>query len=216
MPVDVIPLDSMNLLNRPDHHWRELSRPGDPMYTLSKMHHHAVAIVPRGQPVNDAAAQISMFSSEEPPASPSASPDFAKDLADPRGNLMLTYLAIAAQYRPQWMVWENVPGVLSSNGDGILEPSSAGWGNSGMGSPTECLTLNISEWPQRHARVFVVGYSWRLATLPQRYFLSAKACRGILRRAEKRGKELPPALRIALEQVASMPAKMEQGGEHRL
>ncbi len=38
-----------------------------------------------------------------------------KGLSDPRGNLMLTYLAIAAQYQPKWLVWENVPGVLSSN-----------------------------------------------------------------------------------------------------
>lgn len=35
-----------------------------------------------------------------------------------------------------------------------------------------------------------------------KYYLSAKACRGILRRAEKRGKELPEILRIALEAVA--------------
>jgi len=39
-----------------------------------------------------------------------------KGLEDPRGNLMLTYLAIAQRYRPRWLVWENVPGVLSSNG----------------------------------------------------------------------------------------------------
>src|SRR5574337_1204192 len=39
-----------------------------------------------------------------------------KGLADPRGNLMLTFGAIAAKYRPRWLVWENVPGVLSSNG----------------------------------------------------------------------------------------------------
>jgi hypothetical protein len=38
--------------------------------------------------------------------------------------------------------------------------------------------------------------------VPQRYYLSAKACRGILRRAEKRGKELPRALMLALEAVA--------------
>lgn len=35
-------------------------------------------------------------------------------LADPRGNLALTFLAIAARYRPAWVVWENVPGVHSS------------------------------------------------------------------------------------------------------
>ncbi|MEM8822074.1 MAG: DNA cytosine methyltransferase [Pseudomonadota bacterium] len=37
-----------------------------------------------------------------------------KGLADPRGNLALTYLAIADRYRPRWLVWENVPGVLSA------------------------------------------------------------------------------------------------------
>ena len=36
---------------------------------------------------------------------------------------------------------------------------------------------------------------------PDKYSLSAKACRGILRRAEKRGKELPDMLREALMEV---------------
>ena len=39
--------------------------------------------------------------------------------------------------------------------------------------------------------------------VPEKYYLSAKACEGILRRAERRGKELPPMLREALLQVAS-------------
>jgi hypothetical protein len=38
--------------------------------------------------------------------------------------------------------------------------------------------------------------------VPQRYYLSVKACAGILRRAEKRGKELPPQLALALQAVA--------------
>jgi hypothetical protein len=38
--------------------------------------------------------------------------------------------------------------------------------------------------------------------LPQRFYLSQKACAGILRRAEKRGKELPLMLRDALQAVA--------------
>ena len=33
-------------------------------------------------------------------------------LKDPRGNLMLTFLGIAERYKPKWIVWENVPGVL--------------------------------------------------------------------------------------------------------
>jgi DNA (cytosine-5)-methyltransferase 1 len=45
-----------------------------------------------------------------------------KGLADPRGNLMLTYLAIADRYRPEWLVWENVPGVFSSTGHDAPDP----------------------------------------------------------------------------------------------
>ena len=40
------------------------------------------------------------------------------------------------------------------------------------------------------------------AQVPERYYLSQKACLGILRRAAARGKELPPLLKTALEQQA--------------
>ena len=40
-------------------------------------------------------------------------------------------------------------------------------------------------------------------SVSSRYFLSKKACSGILRRAEKRGKALPDALKAALMAVAS-------------
>jgi DNA (cytosine-5)-methyltransferase 1 len=35
-------------------------------------------------------------------------------MADARGNLALEYLRLAERLRPRWIVWENVPGVLSS------------------------------------------------------------------------------------------------------
>ena len=41
-----------------------------------------------------------------------------------------------------------------------------------------------------------------------KYYLSPKACSGILRRAEKRGKALPPSLRAALLSVASEPTSI--------
>ncbi len=39
-----------------------------------------------------------------------------KGLADPRGNLALVYLGLVDRIRPRYLVWENVPGVLSSGG----------------------------------------------------------------------------------------------------
>ena len=38
--------------------------------------------------------------------------------------------------------------------------------------------------------------------VPEKYYLSPKACQGILRRASERGKQLPDILRIALERQA--------------
>ena len=92
--------------------------------------------------------------------------------------------------------------------DGTLVPYSGAWSNSGMGSPTECLTLSTSEWTGldglslNDAGVCSLSDILETGDVPQRYYLSAKACAGILRRAAKRGKELPIALLRALEQVA--------------
>jgi hypothetical protein len=41
------------------------------------------------------------------------------------------------------------------------------------------------------------------AQAPAKYSLSKKACEGILRRAAKRGKTLPPMLKEALESQAA-------------
>jgi len=71
-----------------------------------------------------------------------------------------------------------------------------------MASPTECLTLSSSEWPS-DADVCSLSDILEIGDVPQRFFLSATACQGILRRAEKRGKALPVALNVALKAVAS-------------
>jgi hypothetical protein len=70
-----------------------------------------------------------------------------------------------------------------------------------MGSPNEFLTLSISEFPSA-ADVCSLSDVLEAGDLPRRYFLSAKACAGILRRAAKRGKELPSALQSALAATA--------------
>jgi len=88
-----------------------------------------------------------------------------KGLDDPRGNLMLTYLAIAAKYRPKWLVWENVPGVLSSNGGLDFASLLRGMGELGYGFAYRVLDAQYFGVAQRRRRVFVIGYAgnWRPA-----------------------------------------------------
>jgi DNA (cytosine-5)-methyltransferase 1 len=113
-------------------------------------------------------------------------------LDDPRGNLMLTYACVARRYRPRWLVWENVPGVLSSDrgrdfasllgllsGKRITVPKQ-GWKSAGFvthGAHGYGLAWRVLDAqfvrvdgferavPQRRRRVFLVGYSgdWRRA-----------------------------------------------------
>lgn len=93
-------------------------------------------------------------------------------LADGRGNLALEYLRLAQRLRPKWLVWENVPGVLSSNGGRDFGSILGGMGELGYGFAYRVLDaqyVRIDGFgravPQRRRRVFVVGYlgDWRRA-----------------------------------------------------
>jgi len=88
-----------------------------------------------------------------------------KGLDDPRGNLMLTYLAIARRYRPRWLVWENVPGVLSSNKGRDFGTFLGGLAELGYGFAYRILDAQYFGLAQRRRRVFVVGClgDWRSA-----------------------------------------------------
>lgn len=77
-----------------------------------------------------------------------------------------------------------------------------GWKNSGIGGPTGRLTLNTSVWP-KDASVCSLSQVLETTVAPK-YFLSPTACAGILRRAEKRGKDLPPSLFAALTAVSTV------------
>jgi DNA (cytosine-5)-methyltransferase 1 len=86
-------------------------------------------------------------------------------LDDPRGQLMLTFGAIAARHRPRWLVWENVPGVLSSNGGRDFGSFLGLLGFLGYGFAYRVLDAQYFGLAQRRRRVFVVGClgDWRSA-----------------------------------------------------
>ena len=77
---------------------------------------------------------------------------------------MLTYLEIARSLRPRWIVWENVPGVLSSGRGRDLGAFLGALGELGYGWAYRVLD---AQWvrtqrhpravPQRRRRIFVVG-----------------------------------------------------------
>ena len=80
-----------------------------------------------------------------------------KGLADPRGNLMLTFGAIAHHFKARWVVWENVPGVLSSNKGRDFGTFLGMLAELGYGFAYRVLDAQFFGVPQRRRRVFVVG-----------------------------------------------------------
>lgn len=105
----------------------------------------------------------------------------------PRGNLALEYLALARRLRAKWLVWENVPGILSSWSDGEESFEGTGRGETrlvgvrqrndfatfleyvgecGYGFAWRILDGQHFGVPQRRRRIILVGYlgDWRPAT----------------------------------------------------
>lgn len=113
-------------------------------------------------------------------------------MADDRGNLALEYCRLAKRLRPRWLVWENVPGVLSSNGGRDFGAFVGALVKLGYGVSWRVLDaqyVRVDGFPravaQRRRRVFVVGHSggaWQraAAVLHERAGLSwhPAPCRG--------------------------------------
>ena len=87
-------------------------------------------------------------------------------LDDERGNLSLEFIRLADRLAPQWIVWENVPGVLSSGGGRDFGSFLGALAHLGYGFAYRVLDAQYFGVAQRRRRVFVVGYrgDWRRAS----------------------------------------------------
>jgi DNA (cytosine-5)-methyltransferase 1 len=88
-----------------------------------------------------------------------------KGMDDPRGNLALVYCGMLDHFRPNWFVWENVPGVLSSSGGRDFGSFLGAVAQLGYGFSYRVLDAQFCGVAQRRRRVFVVGHlgDWRPA-----------------------------------------------------
>jgi DNA (cytosine-5)-methyltransferase 1 len=81
-----------------------------------------------------------------------------KGMQDPRGNLTLTYLGLADKLKPKWIIYENVPGLLSSNGGRDFGAFLGALVQLGYGFAYRVLDAqHFRGTPQRRRRVFVVA-----------------------------------------------------------
>ena len=172
--------------------------------------------------------QLSMFSLEELPVRATASPDSERDWTIRVVTSCCPLLPLLGDIGPDGWRGKTCPESFRTTADEALQhfwdcsPDNASWlpledgalRELSQGTKThtaahgESLTLSLSEWTVFHAPSLkdegVSSLSEILTgDVPQRFYLSARACQGILRRAAKRGKALPPALSRALQSVAN-------------
>jgi site-specific DNA-cytosine methylase len=88
-----------------------------------------------------------------------------KGLVDPRGNLAIVFLRLVDTARPRWVVWENVPGVLSNDHGRAFAAFLTAMVACGYGVFYRILDARDYGVPHRRERVIVVGHSsgrWQL------------------------------------------------------
>jgi DNA (cytosine-5)-methyltransferase 1 len=125
-------------------------------------------------------------------------------LDDDRGNLALEFLKLAQRLRPRWVVWENVPGVLSSNGGRDFGSILAGLGEVGYGFAYRVLDAQYFGLAQRRKRVFVVGYlgDWRRAAA---VLFEREGLRGDPAPSREKGQKVADTLSVGANQCSGFP-----------
>ncbi len=132
-------------------------------------------------------------------------------LDDERGNLALEFCRLARRLGPRWVVWENVPGVLSLDGGRAFASILGGLAECGYGLAYRVLDAQFVRvdgfgraLPQRRRRVFVVGHlgDWR------------RAAAVLFERASLRW-DSPPGRATRQEAAQTPGSRTQSGGECR-
>jgi DNA (cytosine-5)-methyltransferase 1 len=84
---------------------------------------------------------------------------------DPRGDLALKFIRIISLAKPEWFLWENVTGVLSSDGGKSFQEFIYQIQKLGYGFAYRVFDAQYFGVPQKRRRVYLVGHrgDWRTA-----------------------------------------------------
>jgi DNA (cytosine-5)-methyltransferase 1 len=123
-------------------------------------------------------------------------------LDDPRGNLTLEFLALAKRVRARWLVWENVPGVLSHDEGRTFGTFLGLLGECGFERwayrvlDAQYVRVGKFPWavPQRRRRVFAIGYSGAAGIHPRAVLFDRDSLRGDPAPRRETGQGIAPTL----------------------
>jgi len=155
------------------------------------------------------------FSLAVVPANPSQEPDLDEDWPTPEEISCSHILLWLNDIAPPGWFGKTSPVFYHQMEDEPLPPCFTGWKKSGIHAHGECLTLNMSEhtaFPELCHNKDAVSSLWDIletGDVEQKFYLSAKACAGKLRRAERRNRPLPEQLHTVLSHLANMSQPLQ-------
>jgi DNA (cytosine-5)-methyltransferase 1 len=114
-------------------------------------------------------------------------------MADPRGNLSLLYFGLVKRIKPKWIVYENVPGLLSARSGSDFSSLLSALAECGYGFAYRMLDAQHFSLAQRRQRIFIVGCrtgDWRHSTA---VLFDGPSSFGHFKKGEEPWEETPPA-----------------------
>jgi DNA (cytosine-5)-methyltransferase 1 len=116
-------------------------------------------------------------------------------MADPRGNLSLIYFGLVKRLKPKWIVYENVPGLLSARNGSDFSSLLSALAECGYGFAYRMLDAQHFGLAQRRQRIFIVGCrtgDWRH---PAAVLFDGPGSFGHFKKGEEPWEETAPASR---------------------
>lgn len=125
-------------------------------------------------------------------------------------GLVREFIRLSGVAGCRWIIWENVPGAISSGGGEDFAYIVAELQKCGYSCAWRVLDARFFGVPQRRRRLYLIGYLEGEAHLRQ-YFLSPKGAQGILNRLQKKQRQIRPGLRRLLELTISTDRPQKSG-----
>lgn len=135
-------------------------------------------------------------------------------------GLALTYVELLRAMRPTWFVWENVPGVFSTNGGRDFETLIRAFDEVGYSLAWRVIDVQYCRVdgfpraiPQRRRRVFVVGHSSGDARYPAEVLFEPSCLRGTTPPRRVKGKGFTAGVGNGVESASEPITLYCRGGD---
>lgn len=112
-----------------------------------------------------------------------------KGLKGERSALFWEHIRLIRELHPRWVLIENVPGLLSSNGGRDMATVLGALGDCGYGWAYRVLDSQFFGVPQRRRRVYIVGHSGGDWERPAKVLFEQEGLRGDIKKGGEEGKE---------------------------